>query len=104
MFAPLGFVPGITSAQVEAAARRGGWGAAGVPTVEHYMKTGAWFAGPPEELAAYLEDLESRFPGLQHVNMSISMGTPKAVMQEQLRWFGKEVMPRFAPGWPRRAR
>ena len=96
MFAPLGFVPGITSAQVEAAARRGGWGAAGVPTVEHYMKTGAWFAGPPEELAAYLEDLESRFPGLQHVNMSISMGTPKAVMQEQLRWFGKEVMPRFA--------
>src|SRR5438105_6508852 len=92
MFAPLGFVPGITSAQVEAAARRGGWGAAGVPTVEHYMKTGAWFAGPPEELAAYLEDLESRFPGLQHVNMSISMGTPKAVMQEQLRWFGKEVM------------
>src|SRR5437763_12282367 len=104
MFAPLGFVPGITSAQVEAAARRGGWGAAGVPTVEHYMKTGAWFAGPPEELAAYLEDLESRFPGLQHVNMSISMGTPKAVMQEQLRWVGKEVMPRFAPGWPRRAR
>src|SRR5438477_2386827 len=99
MFAPLGFVPGITSAQVEAAARRGGWGAAGVPTVEHYMKTGAWFAGPPEELEAYLEDLESRFPGLQHVNMSISMGTPKAVMQEQLRWFGKEVMPRFAPGW-----
>jgi len=96
MFAPLGFVPGITSAQVEAAARRGGWGAAGVPTVEHYMKTGAWFAGPPEELVAYLEDLESRFPGLQHVNMSISMGTPKAVMQEQLRWFGKEVMPRFA--------
>src|SRR5205823_497133 len=74
----------------------GGGGAAGVPTVEHYMKTGAWFAGPPEELAAYLEDLESRFPGLQHVNMSISMGTPKAVMQEQLRWFGKEVMPRFA--------
>lgn len=96
MFAPLGFVPGITPAQVEAAARRGGWGAAGVPTVEHYMKTGAWFAGPPEELVAYLKDLESRFPGLQHVNMSISMGTPKAVMLEQLRWFGKEVMPRFA--------
>lgn len=95
MFAPLGFVPGITPAQVEAAARRGGWDAAGVPTVEHYMKTGAWFAGPPEELVAYLKDLESRFPGLAYVNVSSSMGTPQAVMLEQLRWFAKEVMPKF---------
>ena len=89
MFAPLGFVPGITPAQMEAASRRGGWGAAGVPTVEDYTKTGSWFAGPPEDLVAYLKDLESRFPGLQHVNMSISMGTPKPVMLEQLRWFAK---------------
>ena len=95
MFAPLGFVPGITPAQVEAAARRGGWGAAGVPTVEHYMKTGAWFAGPPEELAAYLEDLQSRYPGLEYVNVSISMGTPKAVVLEQLTAFAQEVMPKF---------
>jgi len=96
MFAPLGFVPGATPAQVQAAARRGGWDAAGVPTVEHYMKTGAWFAGPPEELVAYLKDLESRYPGLEYVNVSNSMGTPQAVMQEQLRWFAKEVMPHFA--------
>ena len=51
MFAPLGFVPGITPAQWKRAAA--GWGAAGVPTVEHYTKTGSWFAGPPEELVAY---------------------------------------------------
>jgi alkanesulfonate monooxygenase SsuD/methylene tetrahydromethanopterin reductase-like flavin-dependent oxidoreductase (luciferase family) len=95
MFAPLGFVPGATQAQVQAAARRGGWDAAGVPTVEHYMKTGAWFAGPPEELVAYLKDLESRYPGLAYVNVSNSMGTPQAVMLEQLRWFAKEVMPKF---------
>jgi len=59
------------------------------------MKTGAWFAGTPEELAAYLTDLQSRFPGLEYVNVSTSIGTPKAVMLEQLRWFAKEVMPRF---------
>ena len=59
------------------------------------MKTGAWFAGPPEELVAYLQDLQSRFPGLHYVNMSTSMGTPKAVMLEQLTWFAKEVMPKF---------
>lgn len=68
-------VPGATPAQIEASARRGGWGAAGVPTVQHDMKTGAWFAGPPEELTAYLTDLESRYPGLEYVNVSISMGT-----------------------------
>jgi alkanesulfonate monooxygenase SsuD/methylene tetrahydromethanopterin reductase-like flavin-dependent oxidoreductase (luciferase family) len=95
MFGPLGFVPGITAAQLEASTRRGGWGAAGVPTVEHYMQNGSWFAGPPEELTAYLADLQSRYPGLEYVNVSISMGTPQAVMLEQLGWFGKEVMPKF---------
>jgi alkanesulfonate monooxygenase SsuD/methylene tetrahydromethanopterin reductase-like flavin-dependent oxidoreductase (luciferase family) len=98
MFGPLGFVPGITPAQLEASTRRGGWGAAGVPTVEHYTKTGSWFAGTPEELLAFLKDLESRYPGLEHVNMSISMGTPLEVMLEQLAWFGKEVMPKFTNG------
>src|SRR6266508_2487057 len=53
MFGPLGFVPGITPAQLQASTKRGGWDAAGVPTVEHYTEIGAWFAGPPEELVAY---------------------------------------------------
>ena len=96
MFAPLGFVPGITPSQVEATAKRGGWGAAGVPTLEHFMKTGAWFAGKPEELVAYLRDLQSRFPGLEYVNLSTSMGTPKAVMLEQLAWAAKDVLPRVS--------
>jgi alkanesulfonate monooxygenase SsuD/methylene tetrahydromethanopterin reductase-like flavin-dependent oxidoreductase (luciferase family) len=96
MFGPLGFVPGITPGQLAASTRRGGWGAAGVPTVEHYMQNGSWFAGPPEDLIAYLKDLESRYPGLEYVNVSISMGTPKSVMLEQLTAFAKEVMPTFA--------
>jgi alkanesulfonate monooxygenase SsuD/methylene tetrahydromethanopterin reductase-like flavin-dependent oxidoreductase (luciferase family) len=95
MFGPLGFVPGITPAQLEASTRRGGWGAAGVPTVEDYMKVGAWFAGPPEELIAYLRTLEQKYPGLEYVHLSNSMGTPRAVMLEQLAWLGKEVMPHF---------
>src|SRR5438132_1678401 len=93
MFGPLGFVPGITPSQLEASTKRGGWDTAGVPTVEHYMKNGAWFAGPPEELTAYLKDIESRYPGLEYVNVSISMGTPKSVMLEQLRAFATDVMP-----------
>jgi len=95
MFGPLGFVPGITADQLEASTKRGGWGAAGVPTVEDYMKVGAWFAGPPEELIAYLRLLEERFPGLEHVHLSNSMGTPQDAMVEQLARLGTEVMPKF---------
>jgi len=95
MFGPLGFVPGITPAQLEASTKRGGWGAAGVPTVEHYAKMGAWFAGPAEELVAHLRSVEETYPGLEYVHLSNSMGTPQAVMLEQLAWLGKEVMPAF---------
>jgi hypothetical protein len=95
MFGPLGFVPGITPAQLEASTKRGGWDAGGVPTLEHYTKVGAWFAGPPEELVAYLKTLERTYPGLEHVHLSNSMGTPQKVMLEQLAWLGKEVMPEF---------
>ena len=70
MFAPLGFVPGITPAQVAAAARRGGWDAAGVPTLDHYMKLGSWFAGTPQQLIEHLKKLEERYPGMQHINLS----------------------------------
>ena len=71
--------------------------------MEHYTKVGAWFAGPPEELVAYLRDRSRRrYPGLEHVHLSNSMGTPQEVMLEQLAWLGKEVMPHF-PGRQQRA-
>ena len=44
---------------------------------------------------AYLKSLERQYPGLEHVHLSNSMGTPKAAMLEQLAWLGKEVMPKF---------
>jgi alkanesulfonate monooxygenase SsuD/methylene tetrahydromethanopterin reductase-like flavin-dependent oxidoreductase (luciferase family) len=97
MFAPLGFMPGMTPAQIEAVARRGGWDAAGVPAVEHYTKAGAWFAGTPDQLVEHLKRLEERYPGLQYVNLSTSMGTPQQVMLEQFQWVAEAVMPAFRP-------
>jgi len=95
MFAPLGFVPGVTPQQVAAAARAGGWDAAGVPRLDHYMKLGAWFAGTAEQLIEHLKKLEARYPGMEHINLSTSMGTPKAVMLEQFQRVAEEVMPAF---------
>jgi hypothetical protein len=96
MFGPLGFVPGLTPEQNAVAMGRGGWVAAGVPTVEQYANVGAWFAGPPEEFVAHLSALEQNYPGLECVHVSNSMGAPQRVMLEQLAWFAKEVKPHFA--------
>ena len=95
MFAPLGFVPGITPAQVAAAAQRGGWKEAGVPSLDHYMKLGSWFAGTSEQLVEHLKKLEARYPGMEHINLSTSIGAPKAVMLEQFQRVAEEVMPAF---------
>ena len=95
MFAPLGFVPGLSPAQVAAVAGRGGWDAVGVPTLEHFMRLGSWFAGTPQQLVEHLQAMEARFPGLEYINLSTSMGTPKAVMLEQFQWVAEAVMPAF---------
>ena len=95
MFAPLGFVPGITPEQVVATQGRGGWAKAGVPTLEHFMKLGSWFAGPPDDLVEHLKKLEARFPGMEHINLSTSLCTPQAVMLEQFQWVAEAIMPSF---------
>jgi len=95
MFAPLGFVPGITPAQVEAVGKRGGWDAAGVPTLEHFMKTGAWFAGTPDDLIEVLKKMEERYPGMEHINLSTPLTTPKSMMLEQFQFVSEAVMPAF---------
>jgi hypothetical protein len=46
-------------------------------------------------MIGYLKGLEKQFPGLQVVNVQSSMGTPEAVMIEQLERFAAEVMPAF---------
>jgi alkanesulfonate monooxygenase SsuD/methylene tetrahydromethanopterin reductase-like flavin-dependent oxidoreductase (luciferase family) len=95
MFAPLGFVPGLSPAQVEAVARRGNWAAADVPTLEHFMRLGSWFAGTPDQLVEHLKRIEERYPGMEHINLSTSLTTPQAVMLEQFQWVAEEVMPAF---------
>jgi alkanesulfonate monooxygenase SsuD/methylene tetrahydromethanopterin reductase-like flavin-dependent oxidoreductase (luciferase family) len=63
MFAPLGFVPGITPEQVKATQARGGWAKAGVPSLEHFMQLGSWFAGTSADLVEHSEEAGSALPG-----------------------------------------
>ena len=61
------------------------------------MKAGNWYCGPPEGCVEYLQMLQEKYPGLEMMNVSSSMGTPQKVMAEQPEWFGKEVIPAFKP-------
>jgi alkanesulfonate monooxygenase SsuD/methylene tetrahydromethanopterin reductase-like flavin-dependent oxidoreductase (luciferase family) len=98
MFGPLGFVPGLTPEKVKVTQGRGGWYEAGVPDLQHFIELGAWFAGTPDELIERLKDLETRYPGMELINLSCSMGTPLSVMLEQYERLAKEVMPHFVGG------
>ena len=97
MFAPLGFVRGLTDEQIRSLAGPHAASTPGLPTVEAEAKEGAWLCGTPEDVIASLKAFEERYPGVEHVNLVSAIGTPSAVILEQLEWFAKEVMPAFSP-------
>lgn len=94
MFAPLGFVRGLSDDQI-AAIDRGGETArnAKLPTLEDAVTSGSWLVGSPESIAEKLSQIQERYPGLRTVNVGQVVGTPESVIVEQLERFGKEVIP-----------
>ncbi len=95
MFAPLGFVRGITEEQVQAIADPRKAVRTRLPTIEEAVKAGAWFCGPPEHIIERLQEVQERYPGLEQINVNNVIGTPQKVVLEQLQWFAREVMPAF---------
>jgi alkanesulfonate monooxygenase SsuD/methylene tetrahydromethanopterin reductase-like flavin-dependent oxidoreductase (luciferase family) len=95
MFAPLGFVPGLTPEQIEATGDRKRARAANLPTLRHAIKAGTWLIGPPELITEQLMEIQHRYPGLEVVNVGQPVGTPQAVILEQLERFAAQVMPAF---------
>jgi alkanesulfonate monooxygenase SsuD/methylene tetrahydromethanopterin reductase-like flavin-dependent oxidoreductase (luciferase family) len=95
MFGPLGFVRGLDDEKLAALADPKRARSAGLPTLEQAVAAGSWLVGPPELIIEKLQDVQSRYPGLQEVNVGSVIGTPQAVICEQLELFAKEVMPAF---------
>ncbi len=96
MFAPLGFVRGLSDEQMSALGDPARARGAGLPSVEGAVEAGNWLCGPPELIIEKLMAVQERYPGLEEVNVACtSMGTPERVTLEQLEWFGTEVMPAF---------
>ena len=96
MFAPLGFVRGLSDDQMSALAQGSAKArSANLPTIEEAVKAGSWLCGPAETVAEKINDVQTRYPGLEQVNVGSVIGTPQSVILEQLERFGKEVMPQF---------
>jgi alkanesulfonate monooxygenase SsuD/methylene tetrahydromethanopterin reductase-like flavin-dependent oxidoreductase (luciferase family) len=64
-------------------------------TLENGVRNRAWLCGPAGAIVAYLKEIERRYLGLEHVMIAWALGTPRAVMIEQLERFAREVMPAF---------
>ena len=95
MFAPLGFVRGLTPEQIDAAADPARARQAGLPTVAEAVKNGSWLVGRPERIVERLLETQERWPGLEEVNVGHPVGTPEKYVLEQLDLFAKHVMPTF---------
>ena len=98
MFAPLGFVRGLTDHQIEALGDPGRVRGAKLPTLEEAVEAGSWLCGPPELITERLTALQERYPGLEEMNVGQPVGTPQQAILEQLERFAEEVMPAFKSG------
>jgi hypothetical protein len=67
----------------------------GVPSLEEGVRQKAWLLGPVAGVVDRLRDLESEYPGLEHIVLHWPEGMPAGEWIEQLRLFAHEVMPAF---------
>ena len=95
MFAPLGFVPGLSPDQIQALGDPRRAPIADLPTLEQAVEAGAWYVGPPQRILERLHQLQDRYPGLQEVHVGQVVGTDERVILEQLDRFATDVMPAF---------
>ena len=95
MFGPLRLVRSLTDEQVEVMSDPKRAPNANLPSIEAAVKGGGFLAGTPEDIAETLLELEGAYPGLDRVSVSQPVGTPQAVILEQLERFADGVMPKF---------
>ena len=95
MFGPLRLVRALTDEQIEVMGDPSKAPHAKLPRIEDAINSGGFLCGSPEQIIEHLKKLEEKYPGLDRVSVSLSVGVPQAVAVEQLERFGTEVMPAF---------
>jgi alkanesulfonate monooxygenase SsuD/methylene tetrahydromethanopterin reductase-like flavin-dependent oxidoreductase (luciferase family) len=95
MFGPLRLVQALTDQQIEAMADPKQAPSVGLPTIDEAINKGGVLCGSSDDVIEHLQKLEERYPGLERIMVSLSVGVPKTVVLEQLERFATEVMPAF---------
>ncbi len=95
MFGELRLVRALTEEQIVIMRDPQRAPSAKLPRIEDAIKAGGVLCGTPEEIIEHLKAIEQRYPGLDRVSVSLSVGVPKALCLEQLERFATEVMPAF---------
>ncbi|MGE3538845.1 MAG: LLM class flavin-dependent oxidoreductase [Candidatus Tectimicrobiota bacterium] len=95
MFGPLRLVKALTPEQEAIMADPQRAPSAKLPRIEDAVNSGGFLCGSPGEIIEHLKKLETSYPALERISVSLSVGVPQSLAVEQLERFGKEVMPAF---------
>lgn len=95
MFGPLRLVRALSDEQMEDMSDPAKAPTAGLPTIGQAVASGGVLCGTPEQIIEHLKKIEASYPGLERVMVSHPVGTPEAVILEQIERFAVEVMPAF---------
>jgi len=95
MFGELRLVRAMTEEQIDIMRDPRRAPTAKLPRIEDAVKAGGFLCGSPAEIVDHLKALESKYPALDRISVSLSVGVPEAIALEQLERFAKEVMPAF---------
>jgi alkanesulfonate monooxygenase SsuD/methylene tetrahydromethanopterin reductase-like flavin-dependent oxidoreductase (luciferase family) len=95
MFGELRLVRALTDEQIEIMRDPKRAPTAKLPRIEDAVKAGGFLTGRPADVIEALKKLEERYPGLDRITVSLSVGVPLSEALEQLEWFARDVMPAF---------
>src|SRR5579862_6034592 len=95
MFGELRLVRAMTDEQVEIMRDPKRAPTAKLPRIEDAVNAGGFLTGNASEIIDHLKTLEEKYPALDRVSVSLSVGVPKSEALEQLQRFAEEVMPAF---------
>ncbi len=95
MFGELRLVRALTEEQIEIMRDPKRAPTAKLPRIEDAVNAGGFLTGSASEIIDHLKALEKKYPALDRVSVSLSVGVPKSEALEQLERFAKEVMPAF---------
>ena len=95
MFGELRLVRALSEEQIEIMRDPKRALTAKLPRIEDAVNAGGFLTGNAQEIIDHLKALEEKYPALDRISVSLSVGVPKSESLEQLQRFAEEVMPAF---------